>query len=51
MTGTGAIDCVTCNGKGYNWEIYSCKHGESGGTSHYYCSSSSKHGDIVNQYH
>lgn len=47
----GKMSCNTCQGRGYLLEPYSCEHGNSSGTSHYYCSSSSKHGDIVNQYH
>ena len=49
--GNRTIKCTDCKGKGYLLEPYSCDHGKSGGSSHYYCSSSSKHGNIVNQYH
>ena len=49
--GSGTIKCITCNGDGYLLEAYSCSHGNSGGSSHYYCSSSSNHGNIIEQYH
>ena len=47
----GTLDCSTCKGRGYLLEPYSCSHDRSGGNSHYYCTSASKHGNIVNQYH
>ena len=50
-SGLGKIDCNNCEGRGYLLYPYSCTHGRSGGSSHYYCSSSSNHGNIVNQYH
>jgi len=49
--GKGTVNCTNCDGRGYLLGSYSCEHGKSGGSSHYYCSSSSKHGSIVNQYH
>lgn len=49
--GKGTVNCTNCDGRGYLLDPYSCAHGRSGGSSHYYCSTSSNHGNIVNQYH
>ncbi len=47
----GLSTCLVCDGKGNIKEEYNCAHSLGPDQSHYYCASTSHHGNNVAQYH